>query len=439
MRRRRSKFILEESCTMLAHDYSRKRNMHKAYQYLKLSAVKVPDARPKALANKREKIDACLSMLPPLHILGYPEETLEVLHEAERLAQKLGDKKVLATIHSRLFYYFTVKGNPLLGLWYARKCFREQDSIWAAIDSMAEIARNLCSAFWFAGNYEKVADIARKALRIIEKHRRQEDLIAGGVNAYSSLCSWYGSALGWLGKLKRGKAVLGKGLRNARGVNDRFETAFMELMYSTLSYWEGDGKNTVATAQRAVNYFEEAGEEALLGTAFMMLGAGHFLRGEYETAKKHAEKGLSIQTLPMNLSWNYWYLGLIHQAAGNPEAAGGYLEEALELSRECDAKACEGVTRILLGGLAKKADPAHADESQLLLRQGLMILQEQKLQALCAFGYLFTGEFFAGAGRRDAALESLTWAEALYQEMGLTSGHYWMARTRKALAAVYGC
>ena len=52
-------------------------------------------------------------------------------------------------------------------------------------------------------------------------------------------------------------------------------------------------------------------------------------------------------------------------------------------------------------------------------------------QARCAYGYLFLGEVFEQAGRRDEAIENLKIAEKMGQEMEMG---YWLTRTREALA-----
>jgi Flp pilus assembly protein TadB len=50
-------------------------------------------------------------------------------------------------------------------------------------------------------------------------------------------------------------------------------------------------------------------------------------------------------------------------------------------------------------------------------------------------GYLHLGEFFANAGRKEEALESLKKAETMYQEMEVkTPQSSWLKRTQEALA-----
>ena len=53
--------------------------------------------------------------------LNYPEGSLEILQEAERLAKELDDGQSLIRVYRRLAIYHTVTGNNVLGMEYCRK------------------------------------------------------------------------------------------------------------------------------------------------------------------------------------------------------------------------------------------------------------------------------------------------------------------------------
>ena len=55
------------------------------------------------------------------------------------------------------------------------------------------------------------------------------------------------------------------------------------------------------------------------------------------------------------------------------------------------------------------------------------------MRAYSAQGYLFLGELLVDAGQRDAALDNLKRAVAMYREMGV-GPRYWLAPTQAALA-----
>ena len=89
---------LPEFYETLAYHYSQSDNAQKAYEYLKLSgekavknyayqeairffneALRMLDAQPESLENKKEKLKVHLVMFVPFVYLGYPEGSLEIL------------------------------------------------------------------------------------------------------------------------------------------------------------------------------------------------------------------------------------------------------------------------------------------------------------------------------------------------------------------------
>ena len=122
------------------------------------------------------------------------------------------------------------------------------------------------------------------------------------------------------------------------------------------------------------------------------------------------------------------------RAADDLRRAREYAEEALRISQECNSKGCEGMVRILLGSMVEEMTPAIIEEAQYQIRQGISILEDLKLKSFSAIGYLHLGEFFADAGRKEEALESLKKVESLYLEMEITPESSWLKRTKEALA-----
>jgi hypothetical protein len=56
------------------------------------------------------------------------------------------------------------------------------------------------------------------------------------------------------------------------------------------------------------------------------------------------------------------------------------------------------------------------------------------LAEVISIGYLYLGEIIEYADRREKALENLSKAEQMYQEMEVGPQSHWLTRTREALA-----
>ena len=53
--------------------------------------------------NKREKIEVCLSSWGPMAAVGYPEDSLQILRDGERLSEETGDKRSQAVFYYQFF------------------------------------------------------------------------------------------------------------------------------------------------------------------------------------------------------------------------------------------------------------------------------------------------------------------------------------------------
>ena len=173
-----------------------------------------------------------------------------------------------------------------------------------------------------------------------------------------------------------------------------------------------------------------------LETPWWLLGGGYCLRGEYDKAIDAGEKSLKLAKefgLPYFVSWSHWLLAMTLRVAGDLERARECAEEALRFSQECNSKNCEGMSRVLLGCMVEEMTPAIIEEAQHQIRHGISILEDCKVKAMSAIGYILLGEFLANAGRKEEAVESLKKAESLYQEMEVTPQSHWLIRTKDAL------
>jgi class 3 adenylate cyclase/tetratricopeptide (TPR) repeat protein len=445
---------LPEFYETLAYHYSQSDNFQKAYEYLKLSgekaaknyannetvrfykeAIRMLDTQPESLENKKEKLKVHLVMSTPLILLSYPEGSLEIIQSGEKLAQELGDEESLLHIHVYLSTYHTFAGNPSLGLEYGEKSFNSAEKI-KDFGLMAQSVIPVCVAYFMTGDVAKVVDIGGRAIHLLEEHHLEKDFFGMGFSVYSLICMYYGASLGYMGRFKEGIDVLEKGFRNACEVNDKFMMGMTQIFHTSATHVAGDGDNTITHAQEAIKILEEAEISISLETAWMMLGAGYYLCGEYEKAIDPGEKSLKIAKesgMPFLLSWSYWFLAMTLRAIGDLKRARECAEEALRISQECKAKCQEGMTHVLLGCMVEGMTSAIIEEAHNQIRHGISILEDCKLNAWSAIGYLHLGEFLASAGRKKEAMESLKKAEALYEEMEVTPQSYWLTRTKEAL------
>ncbi|RJP26781.1 MAG: TIR domain-containing protein [Actinobacteria bacterium] len=446
---------LEDFYETLAYHHSRSEDTEKAIHYLKLAgdkaakdysnweavnfykeAISFLDTQPETGERKGEKLEIYLSAWSPMTFLNYPEGSLGILQQAERIAEDLKDERYLVRVYRRLGLYHTLRGNNLMGLEYSEKSFDMAERI-GEIDTMARSANDVCTARNLVGDCLKVADTTRKALQLLEEQRREQDLFAGGFNVYSQLCGWCVTALGLLGELDEARSVLNKGLENAFSINDTWGIGWIEASYVSVMWFEGNAEETISHSRKAIECFEETGIEILLGTVYSALGFGYSMLGDHESARYHAANGIRLQRetgVPVLLPEAYLFLAWIYSAAGEIGSAMEAAREALRLSVEHRTALFEMEAWIALGSTLGVADPADAGTAEQNIRHGIGMAEEKGLKLVCAKGYLLLGELFWSIGLQEEALENLKRSEGIYREIGVPPSSYWLTRTREASA-----
>jgi len=446
---------LEEFYEMLAHHYSSSENHQKAYQYLKLSgdkasrsysnweavrfykgAINVLNTLPETEENKRRGVQVRLLISMPMASVGYPEDdSLQILQEGERLSRELGDHRSLANFYSGIGFYYSMKGQPVLGIQYSESSFYEAAKV-KDIDLMAPTGFDLCISYHSRGDCSKVIDVASKTIALLEKTQRQSESW-GRPNPYLALHALYANAMDMLGDFRGGQKVREKALRFAREIEDLNALSTAELTHGmSLVIHKGDGKSGVKHLQSCIRYCEEGQMLVILGMAWGGLGWGYYLLGELDTALEYTEKGLKMQSdagLPVLLSLPYCALCMVHFDSGDLKRSQTCAEEALRLSENNNEKWVEGISRTLLGRVLDKRDKSQYAKAEEYILQGIKILDELRIRPNFSIGYLYLGEFYADTGQTEKALETLKKAESEFQEMGMD---YWLRRTQEVLEKV---
>jgi len=445
---------LEDFYETLAYHYSRSEDTEKALHYLELSgeksarnyanweavrfyqeAIRLLDLQPESEERKRQKLGIYRSLIDTLMLLSYPQGSVEVLQEAERLAQELGDDRSLTAVYRRFAAYHSIKGDMALGLQYAEKCFDAAERT-GDVDAVAMIASGTCQARLHAGEISEMAEMSRRALKLLEEQHREHRVIVGGWTAYSHLSGWYEDALGGLGEFGEARAVFEKGLLSSLEADDTFGIGWVEYNHCIALHFQGDGQGLIDHARKAIESFEETGIEIVLGTAWSLLGSGYLFKASYEQARENIEKGLELQRkagVPINIPLCLVYLSIYRLAIGDLEGAARSAEEALQLSRDYKAKSLECGSLLTLGRMSAGADSSGIDIAENYIQQAMSLAGEMRARPLIAEGHLYLGEIFERAGRREEALENLRKSEQMYLEMDVGPDSHWLTRAQEAL------
>jgi class 3 adenylate cyclase/tetratricopeptide (TPR) repeat protein len=447
---------LEEFYEMLAYHYSKSETFEKAYQYNKLSGDKAKRIFSSFEAfgfykgslnilsrmdvneqNKRRQIEVCISISDSLYPLGYPNGSLDMLHQGERLSMEIGDKKSLSILHSRMGHYFTTKETDALhGLEYIEKSFQEVEEL-QDIESMVKIGRDLLLPYATIGYFSRINDLAPKLITLLEGLSKEHEDYGTGRNYYSDFYAHYGFSFGWLGHFDKGEIAFEKGLAFARRINNLPSLGILEFLYALFFSIKGDWWRTIEHSQKAIQYLEESKFMPLLGLAWTSSGWGYYLLGELETARNKFEKGIECWGDYggfLVLGYAYVLSSAVHSESGNFREAQTSIEEALEISRKNNEKIHEGMALQVHGRLSGRIDPTQFGTAEASVREGMKILEEFKIKPWFSQGFLYLGELYTIVNQKEKALEYLKKAESEFKKMGMD--HY-LATTYAVYAELF--
>jgi class 3 adenylate cyclase/tetratricopeptide (TPR) repeat protein len=439
---------LEEFCEILAHHYSRSENWKKAYQYLKSSgdkatrnyslseafrfykeAMNALNRLPDTKDNKQRGIAVRLSALSPILNLVYPEDSLQILQDGANLSSELGDPKSMAIFNSRIGTYYAYQGDTYKGVDYCEKSFQSAVAI-DEVEIAIPNAQQLCNSYFVIGNYQKLIQVAREAIAMIESKHREADYFGTILNIYSGICGHCGHALGTMGHFEEGISLCEKSLSHAQREANLYGIALSEFNYGFLFIHRGDGEKARPHLEESIRIFEKTQIVLLLGLTLTGLGRSYNLLGELRLAQECIEKGLKLQKqagLRAFLSYHYYCLSSLQFDSGWLDHALKSAEEALELSRNNNERVFEGLSSITMGRVLTADQDVQYDECAKYIFDGMKILNEQKIEPYVSQGLLFLAELNARKGNQEKALEYLANSERAFEKMGM---EYWLAKAR---------
>jgi tetratricopeptide (TPR) repeat protein len=445
---------LEEFYEMLAYHYSRSDSLEKGIRYSRLSGEKAEqnyahkeacdfcksaldllNQLPETTENKKEKMEILYLMRYPLMFLAYPEGSLGMLQEGERLSKELGDEGYLARFYYAMSMYDSYKGHPQSAMKYSEDAFeksrKNQD-----IELMVPVASGLSHFYTQSGEFYKVVDMAPEVIELIEKRGRQSDFFSMAANPYSMLSSYCGHSMGLLGAFGEGEAFLEKGLRNASEINDSVTLGIVEMHYGLFYNVKGDWESSKEHFERSIKYSEEAKWDVVSAMSWSGLGLACAMLGDPEAGKRHAEKGLKIRRdggTQMFSSLDYCLLGRIHLELGDLKNARSLAEDARRLSQKNNEKAMEAWSCLLLGTILGKTEPLQIDKAERSILKAIEICRELRIKVYDPIGYLYLGQLYLNAGEKEKAFDNIKRAKEMFQEMGMD---YWLGKAQEVLATL---
>ncbi len=442
---------LEEFFEILAHHYSRTENFEKAYHFLKLAgdkvmrnnsaseafryykdALKTLEKLPVSEENTRKQLAIIHSILVPIIVLGFPEDSLSILQSGEKIATALDDKKSLIRFYSNMGLYHSTSGRQTEGKEYSGKAFEEAEKI-RDIESMAQSGPDIVLSYITEGDYKRAIDLCTRVTTLIEKTHTEKETFGGPANIYPALYANSGFSMGMLGDFEDALNACDKAIADAVSYGNKMTQGVSEYYYGLVLMTRGDWEMAKIHLGKAIKLFEETSFLQPLALAWSGLGLSDAVLGDPEGGGTFVAKGLKIHRdahIEWHTSIHFYSLSLCHYYSGDLGKAMDLMKEAYGLSEKSQEKHSAGKSSIWLGRMAYKADSRNENEAVETIQRGLKILSALDIKPDVSIAHLFLGELYWNLGRADKASGYLKEASKMFEEMGMD---YWLHKTQAIL------
>jgi class 3 adenylate cyclase/tetratricopeptide (TPR) repeat protein len=443
---------LEGFYEILAYHYANSDNVAKGCHYLRLSGTKAARnysnwealgfykeairsfiKMPKTEENKRKQIQIIFLMAIPMGRLAYPENSLEILREGERLSKEIGDERILSQLLGLLGSYYTLRvGDYALGIHYAENSFRKAEKT-QDIDLMAPSGLDLCIAYMHTGELVKAMNVAFRVIDVLEKTEKQSESFGRPGNVYSMLHGFAGVIMDQMGNFAEGQTLFEKGIRFASVTKSFDALASLELNYGLGRNVKGDAKSAIKHLRNCIRYCEKGQSLVILGMAWNGLGWAYYLQGDRETARSYMEKGLSIQHqagIPHFLSFHHLLLGMLDSDSSDFKSAKEHIGESLQLAKASTERWVEAMCRVVIGRILGKEEGLESHKAEQYILEGIKVLNGLGMKPSCAHGHFVLAGFYLDKGQRLKAQASLKRAQRMFKTMGMD---FWLDLSKKAL------
>jgi tetratricopeptide (TPR) repeat protein len=447
---------LEEFYERLAYHYAKSDDHNKAYQYLKLSGIKasrnygnwealrfyrkainILDRMLSTDLIKKEGIQIRLDLAKPAMFLSYPEDSIEELKIGVKLAGEAGDAGNLARLNGTLSHAYAIKGESALSIEHAESCFQEAQKI-QDLDLMAPVARDLTSAYMFAGDFQKAVPLFSTVIPLIEQSQKCSETFGRPASVYTFLCGLAGFMMGYLGMFTDAGHLCKKALVNANHNNNLYELAYANFSAGITATAKGNGKPIVEHLEKCVDFLEQSQMTTLLDITLANLGLGYVHQGNLIKAQEYAERAnvatRQAGTASGNAIPTQTCLALIYIDLEELEKAHACANEAVRLSSGRMVGGWEGLSYYALGAVLASINASQYEEAVECMKKALMILERYSFIPMLAGGTLVLAQIYGRSKQYDKALKALKKAEAMFKEMGM---EYWLAKTDIAYADLY--
>jgi predicted ATPase len=414
-----------------AKAYERSANQEAAsYFEQALGALQhLPDRRD----TPEQALELRFDLRTVLYLLAEHGRILDLLRQAESLAEALSDQRRLGQIAGYLSSCLYLLGDAAGGLASAQRAL---DIGTALGDVGLQVAANnyLGEAYlWGFSNYRRAAEVFIRTVEALYDaplgERFGTALVQSvGSRAYLAMC------LAELGAFAEGRGHGEDALQLAEAVDHPYSLACACYAVGILYLRQGALPQAIGVLERGLALSEALHVPDMIPLCRVRLGAAYALSGRVTEALPLLEQVLEQGLAMSRTSYAVW-LGEGYVLAGRVEEAMPLGQQALEAARAQQQRGYQAYALWLLGEIAVQRDPPEVEPAEGYYREALALAEALGMRPRAAHCHLGLGTLYAKLSRREPARAELSAAIELYRAMDMT---FWLPQAEAALAEVEG-
>jgi len=388
---------------------------------------RLPESQPRTEQAIDLRFDLRTALLP----LGEFARLTEHLREAERLAERRGDRRRLCQCALYAAGHFRLRMGDAPGA--RRASARALELAESLDDAGLRVAATayLGQALYDGGEYERAAELFARNVAFVGDNRRDRFGLPQlpAVHQRTTL-AW---CLAELGRFDDGVARGREAIAIAESVETPLNLIVACAGLGVVHFRQGDLEDARALLERGLALSREHNILLWLSRLASTLGAVHVLAGrvgEGESLLEEAIAKAAAITLVSGQSLLYATLAEARLAAGDAAGAAAHAQRALDLAAAHGERGWSAWTLRTLGDVAVRA--GDLERARAYYDEGAVLAAEFGMRPLAALVQLGRGRLAARAGKREDARDLVAGAAAALRELRMA---WWAARAETALTS----
>jgi tetratricopeptide (TPR) repeat protein len=358
----------------------------------------------------------------------------DTLHEAERLAEALGDRQRLGRVYGYQARHFRILrryDRALAAGQHALTLATDLDNVGLRVTAYAALGE----AYYSQGNYRRAIELLRETVGSFEGERLQGRLGLDRVLRAVTCRPWLVRSLAEVGAFAEGMAIAHDVVRMAEAVEHPLSQLIAYDGAGILSLRQGDLPHAIRLLERGLalrqargirGYRGFPGDSCALACAYALSGRISEAQRRLEQIRESGEP--RQEGLPASLIEAFWL-------TGRPHVALMFAHNAVQSFRTHKEQGHEGWALRLLGEIHSRLEPPAIQAAEAFYRQAFALANDLGMRPLQAHCHLGLGRLYHQTGRAAQARTALTTAIDLYRAMDMT---FWLPQAEAALAQVEG-